>query len=644
VPAVAQEDPGKAVWSLLEQGQSDAAQALCSERVAQGQASALLLHAAGMFALQNKQAASASALLERALGLDRRNARTHYLLGRARRALGDLAGAAAAYRSALALEPQFWEVWVSLGSAERAQGRVAESIVALKRAVAIQPRALEAHLNLANALFSAGQSEAAVESYRAALSLNPNHPGALRGLMVTHAQCFLEVQRWDDARIAYERACERYPEAAIAHVGLGVARWNLGLLAEADAAFRTALALQPDDLAATLHIATLLNHRGLWTESLAWFERLQVMSPDDPAVMNGYAAALINVERLDEATALLERCLQQHPDFLMAQYNRGMLHLFAGEYRLGYVGYEQRFLPGILWRDGRPVMGAPAWQGESLHRRHLLVWAEQGMGDTVQYARYLPAIAARVAAEGGRLSCVVQQSLLPLMRDSFPSLDLRSDSDGPVEGIDFECPIMSLPLRLGMEEDFLAAQLPVLQVAPTACAGWQSRLGAARSLRIGLAWAGNPGQARNRQRSIPLSALLPLLELDAEFHVLQKGDAALAELDLPELRDHPAVARLQRSSDQCTDFRDTAALMCTLDLVITVDTSVAHVAAGLGCQTWILLNHLPDWRYGLTGERCVWYPDTPLLRQHATDDWTSVVTEACARLAMLLAARTGAPA
>ncbi len=547
-----------------------------------------------------------------------REAFAHYQMGRCQRARGNLPAAIGAYRRAIALAPELAEAHTSLGNALRASGRLGEAIEAHTRAAQLQPRLPQAHLNLGNALFASGQPAAAARAYSQALSLQAGWDKARRGMLIAQAASYLGEGRWSDAEQAHRRLVGEFPDSAPLWIGLGIAAWQLGQAGAARQAFEEAWALDPHDGAACVHVATLLNQQGLWAEALPWHERVQSRLPGEPMLLIEQASALMFCAHYHQALECLERALAIDPECLPAAYHRAFVRLMLGDYAGGYRDFELRFTPGFVYPKGRPSFAVPAWQGEDLRGRSLLVWTEQGMGDALQFARYLPLLADR---ELSQLSVRVHGGLERLLQASFPQLDVASASVEPTLPAELECPLMSLPLLLGCSGERLADAVPYLHTPAQLAADWAKRLGPRQRPRIGLAWAGHPGQARNRVRSIPLALLVEFSAHFAgrcEFHVLQKGEGRreLDRLDAPQWL---------RSADACEDFADTAALIGALDLVITVDTSVAHLAGGLGQACWILLAQVPDWRYGAAGQQCGWYPQARLFRQDGAGDWAGVL-------------------
>jgi hypothetical protein len=272
----------------------------------------------------------------------------------------------------------------------------------------------------------------------------------------------------------------------------------------------------------------------------------------------------------------------------------------------------------------------PRWLGkERIDGKTILLHTDEGLGDAIQFLRYAP----MVAALGARVVVVVPDALCPLLSGLEGVSECIPLSETALPAFDLYCPLTSLPLAFGTRLDTIPSMTPYLSARAESLPAWEARLGARDGLRVGLVWSGNPKHRNDYNRSIPLSMLAPILDVGARFLSLQKDprpDDKAFLLARPEIVDHTA---------ELTDFAETAALISCLDLVITVDTSVAHLAGALGCPTWILLPHTPDWRWLLDRDDSPWYPSARLFRQDETRDYTSVVARVRHELVKLVAAK-----
>ena len=425
--------------------------------------------------------------------------------------------------------------------------------------------------NLGNVLQTQGRLDEAVHCYRKALSLNPRSAPAHGnlGLALQFLGCF------EEAAESLERALVLDPGIAVAHTNLGNVRQAQGRLAEAVACHELALAIEPMNPEAYSNLGGVLDLQGKLTESIAAYDRALVLKPD----------------------------------FAVALFNRSLLRLRSGDFVLGLPDYEHR------WHlNKRRDFREPQWHGEPLRGARILLYSEQGLGDTVQFLRYVP----MVQAAGGKVILEVQPQMRRLAAQLPGAVELICSGE-PLQQLDWHCPLMSLPLAFGTTLDTIPARVPYLtipQEADTACAIAGKECG----LRVGIAWAGSPGHMRDRFRSIPLELLRPLFGLaGAQFFALQVGPAA------EELKVAGVLAGVIDLAPKIEDMADTAALIANLDLVIAVDTAVAHLAGALGKPVWVMLPLAPDWRWLLDREDSPWYPTMRLFRQSMLGDWVSVV-------------------
>ncbi len=342
------------------------------------------------------------------------------------------------------------------------------------------------------------------------------------------------------------------------------------------------------------------------------------LNPKQAEAFNDYAATLLVLGRDAEGLAYLQQALTLDPTLPEATETDAIWLLRYGIFNEGWQKYEARFRTRAnrqLWRN----FSQPAWKGEPLNGRTILLHAEQGLGDALQFCRYAPLVAHR----GGRVVLEVYPQILPLVRH-LPGVTLAVPNDQPPPPFDVHCSLLSLPGVFDTDLDSIPATVPYLTVPPEKIAEWAERLGPRQRKRVGIAWSGNPNHRDDARRSIPFETFhtLTAAHPDVEFHSLQKDVSATAA----NVFDH---------AGDLHDFADTAGLMAQLDLVISVDTSVVHLAGALGHPVWVLLMKLADWRWLLEREDSPWYPTMTLLRQPARGDWASVLAEASRRLSAL---------
>jgi hypothetical protein len=333
--------------------------------------------------------------------------------------------------------------------------------------------------------------------------------------------------------------------------------------------------------------------------------------------------------RVEDALGDLDRALDLAPGYAEAQWNKSTLLLLLGRYAEGWPLFESRWKTRLL-RPAFRSFGQPLWLGQPSAAASILLHAEQGYGDTIQFLRYAPLLTAR----GMQVMLELPPALIPLASGLRPGVAAYRPGEAPAT-FDCHCPLMSLPLACGTRLDSIPDSTPYLFPDAEREARWRELLGPRARLRIGIAWSGSPAHPQDRWRSIPLHVLAPLLELDHEYHVLQaevraEDRAALAVW--PDLRRHGLH-----------DFADTAALIGEMDLVISADTAAAHLAGALGKPLWLLLPHVPDYRWLLGREDSPWYPTARLFRQDAHRDWNSVIARVRLALGRLTAELRSAP-
>jgi Flp pilus assembly protein TadD len=446
------------------------------------------------------------------------------------------------------------------------KGDLEQALEAIGRAVDLDPEAALIRTSFGVVLSGLGASEAAAQAWRTALALSPAEPLAAVNL----GNAALAAADAARARHLYRRALAADPQAPDA---LG----NLGALAQQSGEGRAALRLQAQALA---------------------------LAPDRARLWANLGSARHWQARFAEAGIAFDRALSLAPDLPSARFDRAINRLIQGDWRRGLADYEARRA-----RPGAVAQGllAPDWTGEDPKGRHLLLFAEQGQGDAIQFLRFVPDLIAR----GARVSLQVSPRLVSLFRD-FPGLKGVHGFGEPMPAADLSAPLMSLPFLLGLGSSTPAPRAPYLAATPSAAIVADGRP------LVGLLWAGNPGNETDARRSLALARLAPLFALERlRFVSLQFGERAgdVEALGLGHRIERPALG----------DFHETAAIVASLDLVVTVDTAMAHLAGAMAREAWVLLAHVPDWRWGSEGESTSWYPSLRLFRQKRPGDWESAI-------------------
>ena len=494
---------------------------------------------------------------------------------------GRFEDAATNYRAALRIAPDMAELHLNLGIALRALGRLEDALGCYERAVALDSHSAEAHYNLGNALSEAGRAADAAAAYQRCLASRPGFADAHNNL----GAALYALGRFDAAAASYDRTLDIDPGHAAAMNNLGNVRQRQGRLADARAAFVRALALAPERAEVHLNMGSALQADGRLDEAMPSFERAVSLEPS-------------NVKyRLKRATALL----------------------LAGRFREGWAEYE--------WRFRGAAVGVPPGAGRvreigELGDRRVLVVAEQGYGDAIQFARYLPSLAELCASV--HLEC--ERILTPLL-GSVPGITAVHVAGDPHPDFDRVVPLMSLPRLFGTTLESVPADVPYVGAAADRVAAWRDRLAGVTGLKVGIAWAGNPAHENDHNRSLPAVVLEPLTEIPgAVVFSLQVGPG---EGELTRLTD----GRVFDLAGHLSDFAEAAAAVASLDLMITVDTALAHLAGALARPVWVMLPFDPDWRWLLGRAESPWYPTARLFRQPRPGAWAAVVADVARALA-----------
>jgi tetratricopeptide (TPR) repeat protein len=534
--------------------------------------------------------------------------------------------ALASYDRALALQPDHAAALFNRGRTLHELKRFDEALASYDRAVAVRPDHAEALCNRGNVLLDLKRFDEALASYQGALAEWPDYTEAL----YNRGTALRELKRPEEALASYERALAVRPDHAEAFYCRGVVLRELKRLDDALASYDQALALKPDYFDALNNRGVALHDLQRFAEALASYDRALAVRPDYVPALANRGVTLHQLRRLDEALVCYDYALALNPGYVDGHFNKALLQLLKGDYDIGWREYEWRRWKAENLTLFKRDFAQPLWLGQTaIEGKTILLHAEQGFGDTIQFCRYAPLVAGR----GARVVLEVPVQLKDLMASLAGVPDVIARQDEPPD-FDLHCPLLSLPLALGTRVESIPAQVPYLTVPPESLRKWTSAVGTKRNLRIGLVWAGSSGHAGDAIRSISLRSLLPLADLDAEFVSLQK-----------EVRGDDATALQERGDivhfgDELDTFADTAAVIANLDLVISVDTSVAHLAGALAKPVWILLPFLPDFRWLLDREDSPWYPTARLFRQQAPGDWSGVISRVATELEKMLRVST----
>jgi tetratricopeptide (TPR) repeat protein len=536
---------------------------------------------------------------------------------------GQLAEAERLYQEVLHAQPNSFSALYMLGLVAF-QSRVPQRGVELtSRAIALNPSVAEAHNNLANGLVELARPEEALASFDKAIALKPDYFEAHNNRVAALNQ----LGRFAEALQSCDRAIALRPDYAEAHYNRGIALQALAQPEQALASYDRAIALRPDFPEVYNNRGVVLDALDRHAEALASFDRSLALWPEYADAYTNRGATLTDLGRHEEALASYDKAIALRPEHVETHLNRGLLLLLLGRFAQGWREFEWRKrLPEALGARSFP---RPLWTGaEDIRGQTLLVHAEQGFGDTLHFCRYAKLLEAR----GTAVIFSVRASLQKLLASLSPTIRVVVDGELPPT-FDYHCPLLSLPLAFGTTLETIPAQTPYLFADKGLTAEWSALLPAKTKPRIGIVWSGNPDQGNDRNRSMALETFLPLVGDEADWIALQ--------IDVRE-RDSAALRRNGRIAffgDAIKDFSDTAAVLDLMDLVITVDTSVAHLAGAMGKPVWILLAYNADWRYLLERSDCPWYPSARLFRQRTLGEWDAVIAAVKSELAAFLRSR-----
>jgi tetratricopeptide (TPR) repeat protein len=611
-------------------------------------------------ALQHGAADEAHALASAILAREPENADAFNLLGVALAQRGDDAAAVDALSRAVHLNPNHPGTQINLGNVLRRLGRFDEAVDSFRRAIALRPDATVAYRNLGATLVDQKRFQEAIEPLNRAASLRPDHPGAYltraraaRGLGNNPAALFDvdNVLRLDPANVdallvsaAAKRAMGRREEALAdcdraiaidgenwsAHNNRGVLLDELGRPEEAIESLERSLKLNPENPDTFLNIGTALVGLNRGEEAIRTYDHVLAQHPSDVSALNAKGIVYLAMRSFDDALTNFDLAVQSEPTSSVSHFHRALTLLSAGRLSEGFVEYEWRRKSE---RYEGPRFRQPELQkGEDPRGKSLLLFAEQGLGDIIQFARFARSFADR----GAKVVLAVYPPLTRLLKSLGDDI-VVVPPEGPAPDFELTCPLLSTPYVLGTTIDTIPARTPYLSAPAASVESWRAMLRERRgALRVGLAWSGNPQYTNDSNRSLSFAQVAPFLDvLDVAFVSLQKDVRA---------SDEDALARsgVADFRTQFGDLADTAALISALDLVITVDTSIGHLAGALGKPVWIMLSAVPDWRWLHGRNDSPWYPTARLFRQRALGVWDPVFADVKRELAVLASARTSA--
>ncbi|TAK96786.1 MAG: tetratricopeptide repeat protein [Aquabacterium sp.] len=624
----------------LGAGRLDAARQVLEQVLQQDPQQFDALHLLGVIALQRKDFAKGAELIEQALAMDPDVDMAQVNLGAARLEMKQPEKALACFDKAISLAPDYVEAHFGRGCALQAMSQWPQAVQSFAQVLALQPGHVEALASQGAALYGWQHYDEAIVALDKALALQPQHVAAL----INRGYALSELQRYEEALASYDQVILLKVERPAVYALRGDALLALGRMEYALASFDRALTLQPDQFAVWANRGNALLKLRRLNEAAASFDKALSYQPQHSDVQSNLAGAWREAGRLQEALTLCDRVLQSHPHHAGAWQNKGNALMdqgrlteareaFAKASSLQPDNAEARWSQGWVatlqgdWATGLPLLEwrwkkahiasakrafiQPQWDGQAdLRGRTILLHAEQGLGDTIQFCRYV----TQVAALGARVVLEVQPPLVHLMSSLDGVAQIVAQGQA-LPAFDTHCPLMSLPMAFKTTPDTVPTVPAYLTADPALVQRMANRLGANVKQRVGLVWSGNAMHRDDHNRSMPLATLLDALPQGPQFYVLQKD---IRDSDMATLRARHDVILLE---DALQDFDATAALVAQMDVVISVDTSIAHLAGALGKPVWLLLAKMPDWRWLLQRHDTPWYPATRLFRQITAGQW-----------------------
>ena len=505
-----------------------------------------------------------------------------------------------------------------LGQLNLHRGKVGEARKLIGAALKVNPRSPEALSSHAMVLHALKRDSEALADLDRALAIAPSHLEALnnRGALL------LALKRPTEALAVIDQVLAREPRIAQARANRGNALVELGRHAEALADYDAALAMQPGDPTVLYNRGNALRALGREADAVAAYDAAIAVAPNYVNAWYNRGLALQALNRHGEALLSYDKVLAFEPNHADAHFSAAAAHLTLGNYRAGLPQYEWRWKRSGM--NARPRFRQPLWLGESSPaNRTILLHAEQGLGDTIQFARYAPLLARM----GAKVLLEVQPELKELLSglDGVAAVLAQGEL---LPAFDLHCPLASLPLACKTEIATVPAEIPYLRATEDRLAKWRPRLDTMARPRVALAWSGRASHVNDRNRSIALSELAPLLATPGVGFIGIQREPRPA--DAAELSRHSGLLQL---GEELADFSDTAAVLSLVDLVVSVDTSVVHLAGALGRPTVVLLPFQPDWRWTLDREASPWYPATQLFRQASPGNWGGVIARVTEKLA-----------
>ncbi len=559
--------------------------------------------------LATKQFEKAIETSKRILALDASLARGHFLLGCAQHSLSRLEDSVKSFESALQLEPDYFEALVNLGNAYHQSSRFSDALECYRLAIELRPDQATTYFNLAGTLRQIKRLDEAKACIERSLQLNSNYSRAYQRL----GEILSDQANFDGALRAYQTAIELNPRDSQSHTASGVILRKHGRLEEAVSSYQAALAIEPNSAEALTSLGNAFSDQGNLVDAVECHRRSLAIKPGCAIAWSNFGQVLQQNGELDESLECYRKAIALDSNCSKARFNRSLVLLLKGDLERGFEEFEWR------WKDSCPAreFSCPLWDGSPLEGKTILLHAEQGLGDTIQFIRY-----ARRIQQMGPHQVIVecQPALVPLLK-CCQGIDLLIPRGEVLPGFDAHAPLMSLPRILKTSLQDIPSETHYLKAKAELVVHWKQVLEPIREVRVGIVWQGSALHPKDKIRSISLRHFEGLSQLPGvKLLSLQKG---LGTEQLAEVGFSPMD--FSGKMDQAAGpFMDTAAILENLDLVIACDSAIVHLAGALGVPTWIVLNTQPDWRWMIDRNDSPWYPSVRLFRQSQPKDWAEV--------------------
>lgn len=598
---------------LRQLGQPDAAMVAYDRAIAVKPDYAEVHYNRGTLLHRARQARAALESFDRALSVNSSWTEAHCSRGDVLRELGRMDEALASYNAAITTNGGNWRAYLQRGMVQQLLHQPGAAEASYQQAIALRPDCVDAHAGRGLALMVLGRLDAAVASFDRAIRLKPDFARVFSNRAEAQARLGLVAE----ARASHDQAVLLDPQDAAIHFNRGAFLSDRKEWQGAAQSYRAAIALQPDYADAHCNLGLAQQEAGLGDAALDSYSRALAINPALATALNNRGNLFRSRKQLAEALLDYRQAITLEPNSVEAHYNFGQLALLQGDFAAGWPEYEWRGLT----EEGRTFntrkLPQPAWRGDQpLQDKRIFLHAEQGLGDTIQFCRYV----GLVAGLGARVTLEVQPSLGDLLANLDGVSQLISFG-APVPPADYQCSLMSLPGAFRTTLETIPCPVPYVHADPRKVAQWHEILGPRTRPRVGLCWSGNPRHSNDSNRSVALARWIGHLPGEYEYVCLQN------EIRAADRQTLQSCPRIRTVEAHLKDFTDTAAVLETLELVISVDTSLAHLSGAMGKNTWVLLPFLPDWRWLVDRRDSPWYPAVTLYRQPVAGDWDSVLAE-----------------